>query len=531
MSALTTTCGALAAASASSGDWLTFHRGSAVRALGFSEAWDLSLRWAAALRDAGVVQGDRVAVIQPNDADFVGAFFGAQVLGATPVPLAVPASLSASARTLAVLEALVRAARVAAVAAPPDLEGAQRLGAPVVTGPGAGRALPAPLSGDAPAFLQFTSGSTGRPRGAVISHRAALASARTMGTALGFCERDVGVSWLPLFHDMGLVGVLLSSLVFRFPVHLLSPGEFLLRPSRWLELLSETRATVTVAPNFGYELAARRVRPPEGAKGWDLSALRLALDGAEPVHRATLDAFEARFAPAGLRAGTVLPVYGLAENTLGVAFSLPGERAPEVAVQRSPDLAWEGRRVPTVGRPLAGVEVELRLANGARAPDGAVGEILVRGPSLMDGYFDDPEATAAALPGGWLRTGDLGVLRGGLLYVTGREKDLVIKNGQKFHPYDIERVAAAAVDAPPGGAAAFSEPNELTGTEDLVVVVELRRAAQREDAQRLIRAQLVEELGVRPDRVELVGPGALPRTSSGKLRRAACRGQFGRATP
>lgn len=526
-----TTCSALAAASAGGGAWLTFHRGRTARALGFSEAWDLALRWAGSLRAAGVRRGDRVAVVQPNEADFVGAFFGAQALGATPVPLAFPASLSASARTLATLEALVRAARVCAIAAPPELEGVQRLGLPVVTGPGEDRAGPEPLEPEAPAFLQFTSGSTGHPRGAVISHRAAVASARTMGAALGFSERDIGVSWLPLFHDMGLVGVLLSSLLFRFPVHVLSPGEFLLHPSRWLELLSETRATVTVAPNFGYELAARRVRPSVGTGGMDLSALRLALDGAEPVHRATLDAFEARFAPAGLRPGTVLPVYGLAENTLGVAFSLPGERAPLVAAERAPDLAWEGRRVPTVGQPLEGMEVEIRLANGARAPDGAVGEIAVRGPSLMSGYFEEPEATAAALRDGWLHTGDLGVLRGGLLYVTGREKDLVIKNGQKFHPYDIERVAAAAVDAPPGGAAAFSEPNEQTGTEDLVVVVELRRASQREDAQRLVRALLVEELGVRPDRVELVGPGALPRTSSGKLRRGACKGQFGRAPP
>ena len=327
-----------------------------------------------------------------------------------------------------------------------------------------------------------------------------------MSLALGLDESDVGVSWLPLFHDMGLVGVLLCSLLRRFPIHLLSPAEFLLRPARWLELLASAGATLTVAPNFGYELAVRRVRGD-----FDLSRLRRALNGSEPVHRPTLDGFERRF---GARPGTVLPVYGLAENTLGVSFS--DDPAPAT------DLAWLGRAVPSVGRPLPGMEVSVR---------GPEGEIAVRGPALMDGYFRDPAATAAVLRDGWLFTGDLGVIRAGRLYVTGREKDLVIKNGRKFHPYDIERVAAAAVDAPPGGVVAFSVPNAATGTEDLVVVAELRRRTGDEQAARTIRGLLLEELGVRPERIRLVGPGAVPRTSSGKVRRRACAELFGGTDP
>jgi acyl-CoA synthetase (AMP-forming)/AMP-acid ligase II len=410
---------------------------------------------------------------------------------------------AAGERNHALLAAQVLHAGVSAIATQPDFGSA--FAAPRVTAPAKAGSAPAPAAEEDAAFLQYTSGTTGAPRAAIISQRAAVASAQGMGLSLRLGPSDVGVSWLPLFHDMGLIGVLLCSLLYRFPVHVLSPAEFLLRPARWLELLASTRATLTVAPNFGYELAVRRVRG-----SYDLGSLRHALDGSEPVHRATLDAFERRFA---LRPCTVLPVYGLAENTLGVCFS--DDPSPAT------DLEWEGRAVPSVGPPLPGVEVKI-LAAG---PGGA-GEIAVRGPSLMSGYFRDPEATSAALGDGWLRTGDLGVIHGGRLYVTGREKDLVIKNGRKFHPYDIERVVAAAIDSPPAGVAAFSIPNHSTGTEDLVVLAELRRRAPEGEAERIIRGRLIEELGVRPEHVRLLGPGALPRTTSGKLRRKACADLF-----
>lgn len=508
--------GALLAAARSDAVWLTFHGGSGAQPLSFAGAFSLAGRWARSLREGGVRPGDRVAILQPNGPGFVGAFFGAQLAGATAVPLPWPVVAAAGQHNHAALLALIRTADAAAIAAPADFEAARGFGLPVVAAPALApdacstEADPAQAS-----FIQFTSGTTDAPRGAVISQSAAVASAWAMGLALGLDERDVGVSWLPLFHDMGLVGVLLCSLIFRFQIHLMSPAEFLLRPWRWLELLAEARATLTVAPNFGYELAVRRAGP---AKHLDLSRLRHALDGSEPVHRATLDGFERRFV---LPKGTVRPVYGLAENTLGVCF---GDGA-------AADLAWEGRAVPSVGRPLPGTFVSTRLENGAVAPEGTVGEIAVRGPGLMTGYFRAPAATAAALRGGWLYTGDLGVVQGGRLHVTGREKDLVIKNGRKFHPYDIERIVAAAVDAPPSGVVAFSIPNPRTGTEDLVVVAELRRRTDEAALLRLVRGRLLEELGVRPERLRLVGPGALPRTTSGKLRRRACAALFGAADP
>jgi acyl-CoA synthetase (AMP-forming)/AMP-acid ligase II len=229
---------------------------------------------------------------------------------------------------------------------------------------------------------------------------------------------------------------------------------------------------------------------------FDLRCLRHALDGAEPVHRATLDAVEARF---GVR---VSPVYGLAENTLGVAFGRPGE----------PDLLDGGRRVVSVGAPLPGTD----LAVDDR------GEILVRGPATMRGYLHDPEGTDGALADGWLHTGDLGRIDGGRLYVTGREKDLVIQYGRKFHPYEVERFAAEAAGSPPNGAAAFS----LDATAEVVVVVETRR----EGAAGAVRGVLLERLGVRPDRVVCVAPGELPRTTSGKVRRAEAAARFGAAS-
>jgi acyl-CoA synthetase (AMP-forming)/AMP-acid ligase II len=307
---------------------------------------------------------------------------------------------------------------------------------------------------------------------------------------------------------MGLVGGLLVPLLYRFPLHLMTPGEFLLHPVRWLERISRFRGTIAAAPDFAYQLLTRRVRTTDGL---DLGSWRHALDGAEPVHRATLDAFADRFAPVGFRSAALRPVYGLAEYTLGVTFSAPG----------APDLAHAGRSIPSVGRPLPGVTVDV-VRSGASVRDGDEGEIVVRGPALLSGYFRDPEATASALRDGWLHTGDLGVLRDGQLYVTGREKDLVIQNGSKFHPYDIERVAAAAAGAPPNGAAAFSVP---TGDrEHLVVVVEATAAATGVTQQ--VRGSLLEELGVRADRIEVVPPGDLPRTTSGKLRRRACAERF-----
>lgn len=486
-----------------SGPWL--HAGTQVAPRVFSAAELLTSArcWRRAIQAAGVRRHDRVAILLPNDERFVAAFFGAMYAGATPVPLSWPVSGLDAARKLAALRPLVEVADVRLVVTDPCF--ADAWSRPVLTAPDTRPDGPdiLPDPGDA-AFLQFTSGSLGRPRGAVISHRAAMACVRSMGQAFALGESDVGLSWLPLFHDMGLVGGLCCPVVYGFPLHLMSPGEFLLHPARWLTRASTVRATIAAAPDFGWRMCTRRVSSFAG----DLSAWRIGLDGAEPVHRATLAGFTERFAPHGFRADTLRPAYGLAENTLGVCIYDP--------TRPGDDQRVGPRTIPSVGGPLPGVEVRVVDASGSPAGEGVEGEILVRSGSTMDGYFRDEAATAAAFLDGWLRTGDLGLVHRGQLYVSGRAKELVIQNGAKFHPYDIERIAADAVDAALAGAAAFSVPG--ADGEALVVAVEASSGAV-DGAERRIRGAVLEALGVRIDRVMLVPPGSLPRTTSGKVRR------------
>lgn len=510
----------VAALEARQGPWLVFHRGKDVpQHLDGPAAYELAARWARALTAAGVREGDRVGVLQPNGPDFIGAWFGASMLGAAAVPIPWPVVEGAPERTREDCAPVLTRARLAALATTPAMATCE-WPVPLVTGPADTPFTPglSPNLGT-PAFIQFTSGSTGAPRGAVLTHGAALSSATAMGQALGLGPTNVGVSWIPFFHDMGLVGVVLCSLVTGFTVHVLRPAEFLLRPSRWLDLVSSTRASITVGPNFGYDLAARRASKLDGL---DLSNLTLALNGSEPIHRSTVDTFARVFGPAGYSPAAMTPVYGLAEATLGVTFALgPG---------RGPDFTHEGRQVVSCGQPLAGMEVAIRRA-GQVLPCGQEGEVCVRGPSLMSGYFEDAAATSAALQDGWLQTGDLGVIHEGRLHLTGREKELVIKQGRKFHPYDIERVVAETVETTPNGVAAFSRPDDRAGTEELVVVVELRRIAQPPGTEETIRARIMDKLGVRADRITLIPAGELPRTTSGKVKRRECVTRFGNATP
>lgn len=496
--------------------WLCFRLGKEQKEWSLAALDALTDRWAEALAPhAG--PGARVAVCLPNSPDFVGAFFGAMRLGAIAVPLPWPVAEPDAERLKAAVTPHLQKSGACALVTTPGVAAGCAWPLPTLTTPADAAPQRSAMHGsDQPAFIQFTSGSTGMPRGAVISHRAALASARGMAEALGAGPHDVGMSWLPFFHDMGLVGVMLCSLVAGFPVHITRPADFLMRPRRWLELLSELGGTLTAGPNFAYATVLKRVKD---VSGLDLSKLQRALNGSEPVHRATLDGIAQLLAPAGLRPGVQLPVYGLAEATLGVCFARVGDAFG--------DLLWQGRSVPPCGTPIPGIELEVRDGEGRVVEQGTEGQVFVRGPSLMSGYFEDPESTARALQDGWLATGDLGVVQGGTLYVTGREKELIVKAGSKFHPYDIERVVHDCLDTTPNGVAAFSVPDASLGTEALVVLAELRRAADTGPLVELVRAKLVEALGVRADRIELLPAGALPRTTSGKVKREALKRTWG----
>lgn len=535
-------CAAFEAAARDDAPFVTVHGAKGPARKTSREALAGAMRWATLLRSRGVSRGDCVPVLLPTGHAFMEALLGSMLAGAVPVPLATPMTFGSVERYVQNLGAIVgdcgaRAiitygrlrdaiagdaaigATVKDVLGENDLDGLGDFGGP----------LPSVGSRD-PAFIQYTSGTTGRPKGAVVSHGAIAANAFSISHGLGFTSADVGVSWLPVFHDMGLIGVLLTSIFHPYPVHLISPESFVMRPRRWLDLVSEVGGTVSAAPNFAYDLATSRADP----KGLNLATWRNALNGAEPVHASTVDRFTKKFAEVGFNPESMMPVYGLAEATLAVAFPSLEARYRTLPVDRAA-LEQEGRanvmdpahgpgtRVAiSVGGPVAGMSVEIVGEGGAVLPELTVGEILVRGPSLMDGYFRNEQASAAVLSGGALKTGDLGFLHAGRLYITGRAKELIIKGGRNLYPYDVERVAGE-VDGV-RAAAAFGVPNADAGTDDLVVVAETIHSdpERREKIAKEVRGTLLEVLGVKADDVQVCSVGAVPRTTSGKVRRGEC---------
>jgi fatty-acyl-CoA synthase len=498
-------------------------------------------RVGARLRDAGVKPGDRVMLMLASQRDVVDAFFGATWAGAVPVPLFPPVFAQKLPDFLARFLAIAKSARASALLASqeiaePALALAHSLieaGAPplAVLGPEAWH----PQSSDAPllnapsttasdlAFLQYTSGSTGMPKGVALTQQNVMHNVRAICAATCFDAHDVGVSWLPLYHDMGLVGGLLSTLHAGARLVSLSPMLFARRPIEWLRALSRERGTLSPAPNFAYQRCLQI--PDAELAGLDLSSWRVAFNGAEPVDARTLDRFIARFTPHGFRAEAMYPVYGLAEHTLAVTFPTLGT-PPHVAHIGRDALAHEHHAVDvpaedpralafvSVGVPLAGVQVEIRR-EGARVADDVIGEICVKSESVMSGYFEDAEASAAVLTAGWLRTGDLGFLRGGELFITGREKDRVIVAGKKYVPQDLEAAAMEVPGVRAGRAVAFAVPSEEG--ERAVVVAERSADATADVATRVAQA-VAARTGLTP-RVVMVAHGALPLTSSGKVRR------------
>src|SRR6059036_1903400 len=480
----------------------------------YGRLWEQSARYAGALRAAGVNRGDKVALIYPTCAEFFATFLGALRVGAVPVPLYPTLGVEATANILndsesvavatigwfrkSVDESLMSAPGVRAVLEPPDLE----------TGV-AVQPLPEASAEDI-AFIQYTSGSTGRPRGVVLTHANVVSTCHVMAKAAGITTDDRVVSWLPLYHDMGLIGCAFTPPLTATPIWLLPPD--LRNPRPWLEMITKVRATFTVSPDFGYRNCVRNVHD---VSEFDLSSLKAALSGAEPVRTSTIDAFESHF---GVKR-VILPCYGLAEATLAVAIWPRG-----VPLRYDASGRWL-----SVGQPCRGVS--LRISEPMREggsvalvdlPPDTEGEICVKSPGVMQSYYNNPEATARVLtPDGWLRTGDLGFVDAeGYLYITGRLKDIIILGGENIVPADVEEI----VDHVPGVrySAAVGVDSERTGTQRLYVVAELRDAAAaagqtlvREIVQRVHRGR-----GHRPARVLLVPPSTIPKTSSGKIQRS-----------
>ncbi len=504
------------------------------------------VRRAAQLRALGIGPGERVLIVLPTGWPFLETFFGLMLIGAVPVPAYPPSTLSGVQSAIDRLRHMVADAGIRCCLTDPLLHDV--LAGLAAEGEGAARlvdleSLPAPeIEGLHPqrgevAFTQYTSGSTRDPRGVVVGHGALLANIRAAGEASEVCPTDCLVSWLPLYHDMGIVGGLMWPIYWRIPLVLMSPLAFLIRPRTWLEAISDHGGTITMGPNFAYARCAARVRD---LSGLDLSTLRIALNGAEPVSAATHRAVLDRLGPAGFREGVMYPCYGLAEAVVAVTFSEPGaplhvdriDRGALAQGRAEPTTAEEALEVVAVGRALPGHDLRIVDDEGGVLPERRVGEIQVRGPSVMGGYHDNPEATAAAFQEGRLRTGDLGYLVEGRLHVTGRAKDLIIIRGQNHHAEDIERVVEAVPGIRPGRVVAFGTYDEAAASDRLVVVLE---DGPTEEADRAALAEAVREaigdrIGLRVHEVVFVPKGGIGRTPSGKRQRQRARRAYERGT-
>jgi fatty-acyl-CoA synthase len=534
--------------------------------LTFGELHAAAQRFAAELARRGVPAGGRVALMLPTSRAFFVSYAGILLAGAIPVPIYPPFRADRieeyASRQAAILNnaevcllltfrraeavAHLLKPRVRSLASVVDAEGL--IEAADKAPPPAPGALPAHLTGSRArrssdiALLQYTSGSTGDPKGVVLTHANLLANMRAIGEAVQFGSGDIGVSWLPLYHDMGLIGAWLTLLLYGVPLAVMSPMAFLTRPERWLWAFHKHRGTVTAAPNFAYELCVRKIADKE-IEGLDLSSWRVAMNGAEPVNPETLERFAARFARYGFRREAQLPVYGLAESSLAVTVP-PLNREPRVDRVDREAFTTQGLAVPakpgaagsnsisfvSSGMALPGHEVRIVDDAGKEVSDRTEGFLWFRGPSATRGYYHNARATEKLLPLGlpanadefaWVDSGDRAYRADGEIYVTGRVKDIIIKGGRNLYPHEIEDLAARAEGIRKGCIVAFGLRDEGSGTEKLVVTAETRER----DPKRLaaIAAAITEKvsqgLGLPPDRVELVPLGSIPKTTSGKLRR------------
>ncbi len=501
---------------------------------------------AAGLQQRGVVPRQCIAIMLPTSREYFGVYFGILMAGAIPVPIYPPARASQIEDHVLRHAAILSNAGAVGMITMDEGMGVARLLRAQVSGlrwvataaqlADAGR-VPEPVAsrGDDIAFIQYTSGSTGQPKGVALTHANLLANIRAMAGAVQATPRDVFVSWLPLYHDMGLIGAWLGSLYVGFPLVVMSPLAFLSRPRRWLETIHRWRGTLSAGPNFAYELCLKRIDAEE-LKGLDLSCWRLAFNGAEAVSPDTVRRFAERFAACGLRPEAVAPVYGLAEAAVGLLFPPLGRVAPIDTIARDV-FAREQRAVPVLpdtadalrfvgcGRPLPGHEVRVVDESGNVLGERLEGRLEFRGPSATRGYYRNPEQTARLFHDGWLDTGDRAYTADGEVYITGRVKDIVIRGGRNLYPQEIEEAVGAVEGIRKGCVAVFGSPDAATGTERLVVLAETRAtsSAERAALHEAVTRAVMAAIGEPPDVITLAPPHCVLKTSSGKVRRSACR--------
>jgi len=525
-------------------------RGAIYACLPYRELREQAVRLAHQLLGLGLHKGDRVALVAETNPEFLKFFYACQYAGLIPVALPASVKIGAHSAYVAQLQRLMDASdAVVGVASGGYLpflrEASENLRVRMVDEPEAFHSLP-PGDCELPevkpsdiAYIQYTSGSTRFPRGVVIEHRTAMANLQAINAGLAMTENDRFMSWLPYYHDMGLVGFVLVPMAAQVSVDYLDTREFAMRPRQWLSVMTRTRATVSFAPSFGYDLCARRVRESD-LEQYDLSNWRVAGIGAEMIRPQTLELFADVLRPCGFDPKAFLACYGMAECTLGVSFSplnhgfsthhIDSDQLADnhkAVLLDSDEPNGRGRHFVNCGYALPGFEIEIRDDDGSVLPDWHSGTIYLRGPSVMSGYFGLPEETNNVLSeDGWLNTGDIGYLADGLLTITGRKKDLIIIHGRNIWPQDLEHIAESQPEVRIGDALAFSAPDN-EGDELCVLVVQCRETdpGKRHNLVRRLTALVRMELSL-DCYVELVPIHSLPKTSSGKLSRSKARLDF-----
>jgi len=525
----------------SDGDAHRYHDGNSTTELNHGDLIAEADGIARGIQRLEIKPGDRVGLVLYQPRDFVPAFLGCVRGGFIPVPLYPPATvgrLDAWVKTtgemLAAAEAslLLADAQVAiALRTLLDEVPALREVISVAELPDGGELLRTPVVDGDVCFLQFTSGSTAAPRGVRVTHGSLWANACAIVIdGLSMTPEDRGVSWLPLYHDMGLIGFVMAPLVTRTPVTFLTTLDFLKRPDSWVRALSEERGTISFAPNFGYALTTRRTKSVDGL---DLSAVRVMGCGAEAIQPDIIDQFFDRFRDAGLRRSAFLSCYGLAEATLAATFAamddeLEVDRIGLNSDSRTADVSPTNNdqgliSVVSCGRPLPGHTVSILGSSQETLSERNIGEIFVEGPSVADGYWNDEEGTGKVFVNGGVKTGDLGYLSNGKLHVVGRIKDTIIVGGRNYDPASIEMAASSVDGVRTGSVAAFALPGNLT--DRIVIAAEYRDGDSREVKRDIVRA-VQRDLGLTVSDVATIEVGSLPKTTSGKLQRSAAKEQY-----
>ena len=527
---------------------LNFHdaRGSLTRAYPFAELRDDALAMARRLVAAGIKPEDRIAIVAETSPDFAALFFGAVYAGAWPVPLPLPTSFGGRDSYVEQLRVQLSSCEPVLLIYPPELaqmgvDAARAAGtdgidwSELVQRPAPDVQLPQ-ATGDQVAYLQYSSGSTRFPHGVAITHHALLNNLTAHAYGMQLVEADRCISWLPWYHDMGLVGCFLSPVANQVSTDYLKTEDFARRPLAWLDMISRNDGnSISYSPTFGYDICARRMSSQtKASERFDLSRWRLAGNGADMIRPDVMQSFVDAFADAGFKASAFLPSYGLAEATLAVSLMPPGEGIRVELVEetqlsggsRGEDRPQRYRAIVNCGKPVRDMRIEIREEDGTPLPERAIGKVWCKGKSVMVGYFRDDAATDACMADGWLDTGDMGYMSDGYIYIVGRAKDMIIVNGKNHWPQDIEWAVEQLPGFKAGDIAAFAITTP-GGEETPAVLVQCRSSdeAERVRLRDEIRDRVRSVTGMNCV-VELIPPRTLPRTSSGKLSRAKARNLY-----